>query len=119
VAAIFWCTSSSVVNCEVNRNDIDIRFYAALFAFLGYDRLPQPQTRGQRIAHARRIRGLSMKALARAAGVDEATMRRAESGRLRMARRPMALICSYLGLSENGNFEAPSTLVGIGKGASG
>lgn len=65
---------------ETNRTAPTVRYWPALFTFLGYDPFPAPATLSERIAAKRREIGLSIKAAANVIGVDEGTLRRWESG---------------------------------------
>ena len=73
-----------------------VGFYPRLIAFLGYNPLPEGQSRGQRIRRERISRGLSRKALADAVGVDEATVKRMEENVKGMAVRAIRAICRRL-----------------------
>jgi transcriptional regulator with XRE-family HTH domain len=65
---------------EKDRAEPSTRYYPAIFAFLGYDPFPPPQTLGEQIASKRRELGLPIKRAAKLAGVDEGTFSRWESG---------------------------------------
>jgi DNA-binding XRE family transcriptional regulator len=56
------------------------RYFPGIFAFLGYDPFPQPQTLGQRLERKRLRMGLSYEEAARLVGVDERTFMRWVSG---------------------------------------
>jgi DNA-binding XRE family transcriptional regulator len=58
-----------------------IRFYPAIFDFLGYDPFPAPKTLGERILSRRRAWGLSQKKAAQQIGVDLATYLLLETGK--------------------------------------
>jgi DNA-binding XRE family transcriptional regulator len=65
---------------ENDRIKPTIRFYPAIFRFLGYDPFPAATTLPEQIAAQRRRLGLSSRAAAAKIGVDEGTFRRWESG---------------------------------------
>ncbi len=69
----------TVVNWERIKTVIEVRFYPAIIALLGYNPLPAGRTPGQRIRRARLTRGLSMRRLAALAGIDEATVAKLET----------------------------------------
>lgn len=71
---------STIRNWENGRTEIEVRFYPALFEFLGSIPLREPMTLGEAICRKRMVRGWSRKLLASAAGVDEATVNRIEKG---------------------------------------
>jgi transcriptional regulator with XRE-family HTH domain len=100
VASILRVSTSSVINWELGRTPVDLEVYPNLIDFLGYNPLPEPVTRGQAVRRERISRGLSVKRLARLVGVDEATIRRLEADTPRMAKRPLAMLCSYMGVGE-------------------
>lgn len=64
----------TVVNWERGKTAIEVRFYPAIIALLGFNPLAERQTPGERIRRARLSRGLSKKRLAALAGIDEATV---------------------------------------------
>lgn len=97
-AAAMLLDPESLENWEKNKTTPAVRFFPKLIEFLGYVLLPDPGTRGEAIARERICRGLSRKALARLAGVDEATVRRLEANRPRTAIRPMQAVCQFLGI---------------------
>ncbi len=86
-------------NWETNRHEIEIRFMPAVIAFLGYDPLPKPRTRGEAVRHARTVRGWSRRKVGRAAGVDEATVRRIEADTPGLARKPLQRVMETLGIA--------------------
>jgi DNA-binding transcriptional regulator YiaG len=61
---------------EQGRATPTVRYYPAIFQFLGYDPFPEPATLPQRIAAKRRQLGLTIVEAARSIGVDEGTLRR-------------------------------------------
>jgi DNA-binding XRE family transcriptional regulator len=65
---------------ERDRTAPIVRYYPALFAFLGYDPFPVPISIPEKIAAKRRELGWSIKEAARQLGVDEGTFARWESG---------------------------------------
>ena len=65
---------------EQDRSTPTIRYYPAIFAFLGYDPFPAPTTLSEQIATKRRSLGLSFREVADLLGVDEGTVSRWESG---------------------------------------
>jgi transcriptional regulator with XRE-family HTH domain len=65
---------------EKDRAEPSARYYPAIFAFLGYDPFPPPQTLGEQIAAKRRELGLPVKRAAKLLGVDEGTFGRWEAG---------------------------------------
>jgi transcriptional regulator with XRE-family HTH domain len=70
----------AVILWEQDRSTPSIRYYPAIFQFLGYDPFPEPTTLPQRIAAKRRQLGLTIEGAALSIGVDEGTLRRWESG---------------------------------------
>lgn len=65
---------------EKGRTAPEMRYFPAIFRFLGYDPFPAPQTLPERIASKRRALGLSIREAAKLVGVDEGTFGRWESG---------------------------------------
>jgi transcriptional regulator with XRE-family HTH domain len=65
---------------EKDRTKPTVRYYPAIFAFLGYDPLPVPSTLAARIGRKRQELGLSIDQAAKLLGVDEGTFRRWERG---------------------------------------
>jgi hypothetical protein len=65
---------------EQDRARPTVRYYPAIFCFLGCDPFPAPVTLGERLASKRRQLGLSIKQAAARLGVDEGTFNRWENG---------------------------------------
>lgn len=65
---------------EQDRTRPVVRYYPAIFQFLGYDPFPASLTLPERIAAKRRQLGWSIKEAAAYVGVDEGTFGRWESG---------------------------------------
>src|SRR5207245_7968452 len=66
-------TADTVHNWETGKSEPPIALMPAIFAFLGYDPLPEPVTLGERMRAYRTRHGLSTKAAAERLGVDEGT----------------------------------------------
>lgn len=72
---------------ESNTGEPDIRHWAGVIAFLGYDLvIPQPETFAERLVTTRRARGLSQKELAEVLSVDPTSISRWERGRVPFRR---------------------------------
>jgi transcriptional regulator with XRE-family HTH domain len=93
-------SESTIVDWERGKYPASVRCYPAIIAFLGYNPLPEPRSRGQAIRRARLSRGLSRKRLAAIVGVDEATVARNEADVPRPARKPSTAILRALGLTD-------------------
>lgn len=65
---------------EADQATPTVRYYPAIFQFLGYDPFAAPETLGERLAARRRQLGLTIVAAAKLTGVDEGTFRRWERG---------------------------------------
>jgi len=65
---------------EKGRTTPTIRYYPAIFRFLGFDPFPPPTTLPERIASKRRALGLPITEAAKLVEVDEGTFSRWESG---------------------------------------
>jgi len=89
----------SLENWEKNRTRIAVRFYPVLIAFLGYNPLPEPRTRGEAVRRQRMTLGLSLARMATMAKVYPTTVCRLESDRPRMAKRPISAVLQVLGLT--------------------
>jgi hypothetical protein len=66
-AAQLQIDAVSLKNWEEARTEIEVRFYPRILAWLGYDPMPKPMTRGEQVRIARMSRGWSRKRLAHAA----------------------------------------------------
>lgn len=77
----------TVGNWEKNRTYPAVRYFPAIFRFLGYDPFPEPQTLPEKLSAKRRALGLSVKRAAKQIGVDEATFAQWE----RAERKPLEL----------------------------
>lgn len=89
----------SLENWEKNRTRVAVRFYPALIAFLGYNPLPEPRTRGEAVRRQRMTLGLSLERLAMMARVYPTTVCRLESDRPKMVKRPISAVLRVLGMS--------------------
>lgn len=68
-------------NWEKGRAKIGEAHYLKVIRFLGYDPNPAPRSLPERLRAARRVSGLSQKALALRLGLDPSTVRAWEGGR--------------------------------------
>lgn len=98
VAARLAINADSVRNWETGSTAIEVRYYPALITFLSYNPLPSARTPRDAIRRERMTRGWSRKRLAREAGVDEATIRRLELDKGRIAARVQQQMCEALHL---------------------
>jgi len=57
VATQLGVNKDSIRNWEAGRNKVELRYYPLLFAFLGYNPLPEATTRGEAIRRERVSRG--------------------------------------------------------------
>lgn len=73
VATRLGTSLETVGNWEKDQAEPAMRFFPAIFAFLGYDPFPLPRTLAERLLSKRRALGLSVKRAAEMVGVDEAT----------------------------------------------
>ena len=65
---------------EQDRSQATVRYYPAIFSFLGYEPYAAPVTLPEQIAAQRRRLGLTLKEASSAIGVDEGTFQRWETG---------------------------------------
>ena len=70
--------------------------YPAIIRFLGYEPWPKPQTLAEALLAERRRRGLSIKAAARSAGVDDGTWRKWERGEWKVTQVTRAALDQLL-----------------------
>ena len=92
-ASLIGVDPASLKNWERAQTEPAVGFFPRLISYLGYNPLPEAGTRGGQIRRQRISRGLSRKALADAAGVDEATVKRMEEDVKGMAGRAIRAIC--------------------------
>ncbi len=98
VAARIGTTKEVVHNWERGHAEPEVRYYPALFRFLGYNPLPEAKTLGEAVKRERMSRGWSIARLAEEAAVDPATAARIERNCARMARHTMIAVLGALGL---------------------
>ena len=80
---------------------IEVHYYPAIIAFLGYNPLPEPRSLAEAVRRARMSQGLPRWALARMLGIQyEGTIQRIEKG-ARVSQKCLAKVCRALGLSQN------------------
>ncbi len=84
VAKIIGVSASTITNWEVHRTEPAFWHLPKIITFLGYAPETEAKTLGERIVAARKLRGMSQKALARELGVDPGTVAKWE----RDERRP-------------------------------
>src|SRR6185312_15956348 len=70
----------TVGNWEKDRTFPAVRYFPAIFRFLGYDPFPEPITLSEKLLAKRRALGLSVKRAAIQIGVNEGTFARWERG---------------------------------------
>jgi magnesium chelatase family protein len=73
-------TPDTVLLWEKGRASPIVRYFPAIFHFLGYDPFPRPQTFPENIGSKRRSLGLTTREAAALVGVDETTFRNWEHG---------------------------------------
>ncbi len=81
---------------EYDRTFPNIRMWPRVIGFLGYYPFPKPQTLSDRLIAFRRLRGLSIKELARQLGVDEGTLAKWENGEREPAGNRMEIVDEFL-----------------------
>lgn len=84
---------------EGSKSYVRPMFISAIVAFLGYNPLPGPKTRGELVRRERLAKGWSLERLAQEAGVDPATVRRIEADRRGLARRSLNAVRRCLRLT--------------------
>ncbi|MEP7000482.1 MAG: helix-turn-helix domain-containing protein [bacterium] len=95
-ASLIGVDPESLKNWEGDKTEPAVGFFPRLISFLGYNPLPEAESRGSRIRRERISRGLSRKALADSVGIDEATIRRMEEDVKGMAKRAIRAVCREL-----------------------
>ncbi len=81
---------------EQDRTFPNIRKWPRVIGFLGYYPISKPQTLSGRLKAFRRIRGLSIKELARQLGVYEGTLAKWENGEREPAGNRMEIVDEFL-----------------------
>ena len=81
---------------EHDRTFPNIRMWPRVIRFLGYYPFPKPQTLSDRLIAFRRLRGLSIKELARQIGIDEGTLAKWENGERGPAGNRMDIVDEFL-----------------------
>ena len=74
IAVRIGVDTATVTNWELGHTDPEERFIPALIRFLGHNPLPAAKSPGGQVRLVRLTRGLSIRALAELAGVDEASV---------------------------------------------
>lgn len=80
VAVDLGVDASTYLLWEQDRCQPTVRYYPAIFKFLGYEPFAAPITLPEQIAAQRRRLGLTLKEASSAIGVDEGTFQRWEAG---------------------------------------
>ena len=81
LAERFGVCEESVSSWELGHSGPALRFYPAIIDWLGYNPTPEAVSPGEGIRRARIARGLSIRALSKLVGVDEATVSKLEQGK--------------------------------------
>ena len=79
-------TASSIFNWESNKISPQIHHIPRIIALLGYDPWPAPGTISERLINARRLLGLSQRAMAKRLKIDPTTLARWEQERSKPSR---------------------------------
>ena len=78
---------------------IEVHYYPRIFAFLGYNPLPEPRSVAEAVRRERMTRGLPRSGLAQRLGIQyEGTIQRIEQG-YPVSPKCLAKVCRALGLS--------------------
>ncbi len=81
---------------EHDRTFPNIRMWSTVIRFLGYYPFPKPQTLSDRLIAFRRLRGLSIKELARQLAIDEGPLAKWENGEREPAGNRMEIVDEFL-----------------------
>ncbi len=81
---------------EHDRTFPNIRMWPTVIRFLGYYPFPKPRTLSDRLIAFRRLRGLSIKELARQLGIDGGTLGKWEKGEREPAGNRMEMVDQIL-----------------------
>lgn len=98
VAAGLGVDTATVTNWELGHTEPEERFVPTLIRFLGHNPLAEPRSPGEQVRRERLTHGLSIAALAKLAGVDEASVSHMEKGNVRTHPNVAAKIWKALGL---------------------
>ena len=96
VAQQLGVNESTYLLWEHDRTFPNIRMWPTVIRFLGYYPFPKPQTLSDRLIAFRRLRGLSIKELARQLGIDEGTLAKWENGEREPAGNRMEIVDEFL-----------------------
>lgn len=96
VAAKVGADPISVLHWERGKTAVETRFHPAIIALLGYNPLPEAETPGGQVTRARMSQGLSKRALAALAGIDETTVTRIEDDIPSPQKAPMQAVRNVL-----------------------
>lgn len=83
---------STVLDWENNACPPAIRLFPRMFAFLGYDPSPDPQSLAERLVMKRRHVGLSRRRMAKVLTADEGTLAAWETGKRRPSGRRLQIV---------------------------
>jgi transcriptional regulator with XRE-family HTH domain len=97
-AAQIGVDTATVTSWELGHAEPEERFIPALIAFLGYNPLPEARSPGEQVRRARLTRGLSIRALAELAIVDEGSVTHLESGNPRVNTGVAIKVWAALGM---------------------
>jgi len=93
-------SAATIYNWERNLTSLQIHDIPAVIRFLGYDPLPSGETAGAKLVRARRVLGLTQRAMAKNLGVDPTTLARWERGQKgRPLKKGLAVVKQVFGRS--------------------
>jgi transcriptional regulator with XRE-family HTH domain len=88
--------ATTVCNWESNATTPAIRYIPAILEFLGYEPFPPAQTFADRLTTARKVLGISQRAMALSLGVDPATLQSWEAEQHHPTAKNVELIERFL-----------------------
>jgi transcriptional regulator with XRE-family HTH domain len=96
VAELIGVFASTICNWESNASLPAIRYIPAILDFLGYDPFPPAKTFVERLTTARKVLGISQRAMALSLGVDPATLQSWEAEQHHPTAKNLELIEQFL-----------------------
>ena len=90
----------TLINWEKNRTEPSLAALPAIYAFIGYDPTPEPQTIAERIKARRRALGWSMEKTAEALRVDPTAVGKWEAGGTILYREHRKRVADFISMDE-------------------
>ena len=103
VASLIGVSKATIYNWEANEASPQIHHLPKIIEFLGYNASPASRSISEKLLVARRLLGLTQKAMAKRLGIDPTTLERWEAGKSNPSAKSFAIVRLFLKKLAAGN----------------